>query len=325
MWSKLSRVLAAATLLVGLFPGLAPAQQPITVSGRVTNEANAPMQNVAVSIPQLSVGAYTNAEGRYNFTVPAERAGQTVTITARRLGLQPKTATITLSGSTVTQDFSLAPSAMQLEGIVVTALGIERSRKALGVAQQTIDSSMLTEGARPTNLVAALSGKIAGINVTSATTQGGSARITIRGATSIGGNNEPLFIVDGVAIDNTQYSSNRDALNRGYGGFDYGNAAQDINPDDIASMSVLKGPNAAALYGARAANGAIIITTKSGRGSRGFNITGTQQVTFDTPLRLPDYQNTWGQGFSGEYCESWRQGRAHPVGGPVPANFNYAA
>ena len=143
MTSKLARVLAAATFLLALLPAASAAQQPITVSGRVTNEANAPMQNVTVSIPQAGVATYTNAEGRYSLSVPAARAGQTVTITARRLGLSPRSVEIVLSGATVTQDFALAPSAMQLEGVVVTALGIERSKKALGVAQQTIDSSML--------------------------------------------------------------------------------------------------------------------------------------------------------------------------------------
>src|SRR5687767_13339173 len=132
MTSNLRRALGAATFLLALLPAASAAQQPITVSGRVTNEANAPMQNVTVSIPQLSVATYTNAEGRYSLNVPAARAGETVTITARRLGLQPRSATITLSGASVTQDFALTPSAMQLEGIVVTALGIERSRKALG-------------------------------------------------------------------------------------------------------------------------------------------------------------------------------------------------
>jgi TonB-linked SusC/RagA family outer membrane protein len=323
MTSNLPRVLAAATLLLALLPAASAAQQPITVSGRVTNEANAAMQNVTVSIPEVGVATYTNAEGRYTLRVPANRAGQSVTITARRLGLQPRSATITLSDAAVTQDFTLLPSAMQLEGVVVTALGIERSRKALGVAQQTIDSSMLTEAPRPTNLVSALSGKIAGINVTSATTQGGSARVTIRGATSIGGNNQPLFVVDGIPIDNTQFTTSP-YLVRGYGGYDYGNAAQDVNPDDIASISVLKGPNAAALYGARAANGAIIITTKSGRGSRGFSVSGSQQVTFENPLRLPEYQNTWGQGFSGETCDRWNRGLPSLSGAAVPANFNYA-
>ena len=158
---------------------------------------------------------------------------------------------------------------------MVTALGIEMQKKALGVSQQTIDSSTLTQNVHTTNLVATLSGKIAGINVTSASTEGGSARIVIRGATSIGGNNQPLFVVDGIPIDNSNFASGTEQ--RGYGGFDYGNTAQDLNPDDIATISVLKGPNAAALYGARAANGAIIITTKNGRGAAGFNVFGQHQ------------------------------------------------
>ena len=113
-------------------------------------------------------------------------------------------------------NFTLVASAAQLDEIVVTALGIEKEKKALGVAQQTLDSTALTDGARTTNVVSTLSGKIAGINVTSASTQGGSARVVIRGATSIGGNNQPLFVVDGIPIDNSSYASS--TLQRGYGG-----------------------------------------------------------------------------------------------------------
>jgi TonB-linked SusC/RagA family outer membrane protein len=158
--------------------------------------------------------------------------------------------------------------------------------------------------------------------VTSATTQGGSARVVIRGATSIGGNNQPLFVVDGIPIDNSSYATG--TQQRGYGGFDYGNTAQDLNPDDIATISVLKGPNAAALYGARAANGAIVVTTKSGRGTGGFNVAASTNVTFDSPLKLPEYQNTWGQGFEGDICDVWNRGQAHFSAGPRPAAFNYA-
>jgi len=321
MTSNLTRVLAAATLMLALFPAIAPAQQPIVVSGRVT-AAGAPLQAVVVSIPTLGVGANTDAEGRYSFAVPASASGRTVVLTARRLGYQPQSVQLTLGDAPVSQDFALVAAAQQLQGIVVTALGIERTRKALGVAQQTVDSSMLTENARPVNLVSALSGKVAGINVTSATTQGGSARVVIRGASSIGGNNEPLFVVDGIPIDNSNFTNSTQT--RGYGGIDYGNAAQDINPDDIASVSVLKGPNAAALYGSRAANGAIIITTKTGRGGRGFSVNASQQVTFDSPLRLPEYQDKWGQGFEGDICETWRKGQTHFSAGAPPSGFNYA-
>ena len=314
--------LAAAIALTGLVPAYAYAQQGITVTGRVTTQSDVPLQGASVSIPALSVGAYTNADGRYTFVVSSGRAGQTLTVSVRRIGYQPKSAPVTLAVGENRQDFQLAPQPTQLTEVVVTALGVEKEKKALGVAQQTLDSTALTENARTTNLVSALTGKVAGISVTSATTQGGSARIVIRGATSIGGNNQPLFVVDGIPIDNSNYANGTEQ--RGYGGFDYGNTAQDLNPDDIASISVLKGPNAAALYGARAANGAIIITTKNGRGLNGFNVNASTNVQFDSPLKLPQYQNTWGQGFGGDICDVWHRGGTHFSEGAAPAGFDYA-
>jgi TonB-linked SusC/RagA family outer membrane protein len=312
----------AAGFLVGLAPSQARAQQGITITGRVTTETETPLQGASVSIPSLNVGAYSNADGRYSFIVSAGRAGQTVTVTARRIGYQPQSLQMTLTAGENRQDFKLTASPTQLTEVVVTALGIQMEKKALGVAQQTLDSTALTQNARTTNLVAALSGKVAGINVTSATTEGGSSRIVIRGANSIGGNNQPLFVVDGIPIDNSNYANGTEQ--RGYGGFDYGNTAQDLNPDDIASISVLKGPNAAALYGARAANGAIVITTKSGKGAGGFNVNASTNVQFDSPLKLPSYQNTWGQGFQGDICDTWNKGLTHFSAGAPPANFDYA-
>jgi Outer membrane receptor for ferrienterochelin and colicins len=298
------------------------AQQGTTISGRVTSDAQAPLSGVSVSIPSLGAGAYTDAQGKYSFTVPSTRAaGQSVQLTARRIGFQPQTVTVTLSGS-VTQDFALVSAPTELTGIVVTALGIEKEKKALGVAQQTLDSTAFTDNARSTNLVSQLSGKVAGISVTSASTQGGSARVVIRGATSIGGSNQPLFVIDGIPMDNSNYANGTEQ--RGYGGYDYGNTAADINPDDIASISVLKGPNAAALYGSRAANGAIVITTKTGRGVKGFMVTGNTNIQFDNALRLPKYQNEWGQGYNGDVCSTWKDGQAHFSAGPVPAGFDYA-
>jgi TonB-linked SusC/RagA family outer membrane protein len=147
------------------------------------------------------------------------------------------------------------------------------------------------------NVVNALQGNVAGVHITDAGTTGGSARIVIRGSSSIAGNNQPLFIVDGVPIDN---SSPR---NGGFGGIDYGNNAQDIDPNNIESISVLKGPNAAALYGSRAQNGAVVITTKSGSGagSGGLGLSASVSMTAETPLRLPQYQNLYGQGVGGEF------------------------
>jgi TonB-linked SusC/RagA family outer membrane protein len=322
MTSHLRGALAGGLALLALMAGEGRAQQGTTVSGRVTNESDVPLQGASVSIPALSVGSYTNADGRYSFVVSSGRVGQTVTVTARRIGYQPRSVPVTLTAGANAQDFKLVASPTQLTGIVVTALGIEMEKKALGVSQQTIDSTTLTQNVRTTNLVASLSGKIAGINVTSASTQGGSSRIVIRGATSIGGNNQPLFVVDGIPIDNSNFADRTEQ--RGYGGFDLGNTAQDLNPDDIATISVLKGPNAAALYGSRAANGAIIITTKSGKGAGGFSVSGSTNMTFDSPLKLPKYQNSYGQGFSGDICDVWNRGQTHFERGAAPAGFNYA-
>ena len=136
-------------------------------------------------------------------------------------------------------------------------------RKPLGYSVQELGSDAFTEG-NSDNIVRSLSGKVAGVQVTSGTSMGSSSKVLLRGASSITGDNQPLFVVNGVPMDNSDYSGY--GTQRSTGGYDYGNAIQDVNPDDIESVTVLKGPAAAALYGSRAANGAIVITTKSGKG-----------------------------------------------------------
>src|SRR5213078_897837 len=189
----------------------------------------------------------------------------------------------------------------ELESKVVTALGIEREQRSLSYAAQTIGGDRLSD-VRSNNVVSSLQGKVAGVQVTNSANPFGSARIVVRGASSILGQNQPLIIIDGIPIDNSA------ASNDGYGGgslggYDVGNAAADLNADNIASVTVLKGPNAAALYGSRAANGAIVYTTKSGKGapSTGVGVTASFGATAETPLRLPDYQNQYGQGFYGDF------------------------
>jgi TonB-linked SusC/RagA family outer membrane protein len=184
--------------------------------------------------------------------------------------------------------------------VVVTALGVTREQRDLGYSAQSVSGAQLV-AVPQTNVVSALSGNVAGVHVTSSSVPGGTARIVIRGSKSISGSNQPLFIVDGLPIDN----SSRDNVT----GLDYGNRAADVDPNNIESITVLKGPNAAAVYGSRAANGAVVITTKSGRSSQGKGITATVGVTFDTPLRLPDYHNEYGQGFGGEF--SYLDGRGN--------------
>ncbi|PYP77754.1 MAG: SusC/RagA family TonB-linked outer membrane protein [Gemmatimonadetes bacterium] len=300
MTSNLYRMLAGASFLMATVPLMASAQQATTVSGRVTSEAAAPVPGASVSIPALGVGSYTSNDGRFTFTVPANRVtGQNVSLVARRIGYTPVTAAITLSGSSVTHDFRLATATTQLEGVVVTALGLEREKRSLGIAAQSVAGADLNQTRQP-NIVTALSGKVAGVKVTTSTNFGGSARIVIRGENSIGGNNQPIWVVDGVAVDNSNFTT----LNqqRGVGGIDFGNAIQDLNSEDIESISVLKGPAAAALYGSRAAAGAIIVTTKSGRGApRGFQATASSNITFDQVSKLPEYQNQYGQGYLGQF------------------------
>ncbi len=276
-------------------PAVVVAQQATTVSGTVTSDANQPITGASVSITSLGLGAVTNADGRYSFTVPANRATGTVTLSIRRLGFSPRTQTVTLGRGPVTADFQLAATANQLQGVVVTALGVTREKSQLGTAQQQISSAELTT-TKSQNLVNQLQGKVSGVQITSGGTPGGSTNIVIRGQNSLAGNNQPLFIVDGVPVSN---STRGGSLGNGY---DYGNAISDLNPDDIATLTVLKGPNAAALYGSRAANGVIVITTKKGSATEGRIRTEFNSfVTADRPSVLPDWQNQYGQGAGGSF------------------------
>lgn len=293
MRNSLHRWLAAAGLLVAL-PHVGSAQQPTTLSGRVVNEANAPVNGASVSIAAYNVGSMTDAEGRYSFTVPATRTG-TATLIARRIGFTPQSATVTLGGGAITQNFTLRSAATQLEGVVVTALGVQREKSQLGTAQQQVSSEELTQ-TKAQNVVQQVQGKISGVQITGSGTQGGSTNIIIRGQNSISGNNQPLFIVDGIPVSNA---------NRGGGvvnGYDFGNAISDLNPDDIETFTVLKGPNAAAIYGSRASNGVIVITTKKGANSGGRVRTELSTTyTADEIGLLPTWQNSYGQGAEGEF------------------------
>ncbi|MDR3129464.1 MAG: SusC/RagA family TonB-linked outer membrane protein [Tannerellaceae bacterium] len=188
----------------------------------------------------------------------------------------------------------------ELDEVVVTALGISRQKRSLGYATQELNAKHLTAN-KETNLVNALAGKLAGVRTTNSQGDMGSARIVIRGETSIAGNNQPLFILDGIPVDNSQLFPT--SSTGGNQSRDFRNAIADIHPDDIASISVLKGPNAAALYGSRAAHGVIIITTKKGRpnGLPGLGVTVNAGTTFSTIATLAKFQDVFGQGENGEF------------------------
>ncbi|MEO7648320.1 MAG: SusC/RagA family TonB-linked outer membrane protein [Gemmatimonadaceae bacterium] len=285
----------AIALALTLLPGIAIAQA--TISGRVTSDGGEALPGVALVIQGTGLGAQTDAEGRYRIAISgASATGQTATLTARRIGYVARSVQVTLSSGSMTRDFTLTAAPNVLEGVVVTALGIEREKRSVGTSVQNLTGNEITQ-ARETNIVNSLAGKVSGVTITNAGSQGGSSRLVIRGANSIAGNNQPLFIVDGIPVSNQVVGAPA-----GFGGVDYGNAIQDLNGNDIANVSILKGPNAAALYGSRAANGAVVITTRSGKGSpRGFAVSASSNITFETPLRLPDYQNEYGQGSGGEF------------------------
>jgi TonB-linked SusC/RagA family outer membrane protein len=230
--------------------------------------------------------------------VPADRSTGNVTVVARRIGLQQKTASITLGQGPVTLDFTMAASVSQLEGLVVTALGQTREKSQLGTAQQQLSTQELNTTFAP-NIENQLQGKVSGVNIVGNGTQGGSTSINIRGQTSISYNNQPLFVVDGIPVSN----ADRGSQQQGNGlteSKDFGNVIQDLNPNDIATVTVLKGPNAAAIYGSRAANGVIVITTKRGAaGTSSMDVSSS--LTFDRPSILPDFQNQYGQGSHGAF------------------------
>lgn len=264
-----------------------------TISGTVYDAAtNEPLPFVTVSVKGTTVGQVTDSQGKYNLRMPDNAE----TLVFSFVGYITIEETI---GSRTRINVNLVEDVTSLEEVVVTALGVERSQKALGYAVQKVDGDQLTQ-ARETNVVNSLAGRAAGVQVVGGSSGVGSTSlITIRGESSlIPGQNSPLFVVDGIPINN------RTVSNRSEGNLetDYGNGAQDINPDDIETISVLKGPNATALYGSRGANGVILITTKSGKSGQGFRIDVNQNVTFENALRIPRYQNSYGQGAGGQFA-----------------------
>lgn len=266
--------------VLAVLPGTLLAQQR-TVSGQVTAaDTGEPLMGVTVMVPGTQIGTLTNTQGRYELEVPQGE----VTLSFQSLGYR----TVTRTTSAATLDVALETAPIELEGLTVTAMGIARERRSLGYTLEEIDAEEVSE-IPADNFVSNLQGKIAGAVIKSSPYAGGSTRIVLRGANSLLGNNEPIFVVDGVVVDNSSGGATAS------GGFDYGNAIGMLDPSDIKSISVLKGANAAALYGSRASNGVILIETKTGADARP-GVTASQTVEMTRPLRLPSYQNRYGQG-----------------------------
>jgi TonB-linked SusC/RagA family outer membrane protein len=299
LWKRITSVTAALAMVATA----AAAQQGGTISGHVRTESGGALTAASVTLEGLGLGAYTNDQGAYTVSVPAAQMnGRTVTVTARRVGYAPQSVTVRLtSGANLQQDFSLTANATALTGVVVTALGVQKKRSELGTSVQQVSSEELN-ATHESNVVNALSGKVSGVQITSSGTQGGSTKITIRGANSITGNNDPLFIVDGTPVSNYGRGGSPNGGGLGGANVDFGSAINDLNPDDIATVTVLKGPNAAAIYGSRGANGVVLITTKQGRASaEGIQTSITSSYTWDTPSIIPKFQNLYGQGSGGQF------------------------
>ncbi|WP_246255628.1 SusC/RagA family TonB-linked outer membrane protein [Cyclobacterium plantarum] len=289
-FSRALKCMGILSLLLLLVNSQALWAQSRTVQGLVTESSNGePVLGASVLIQGTTRGTVTDLDGRYELEVPSNEA----ILVFSYIGFQSKELVV---GNRSTIDVVLEYSSEELSEVVVTALGVERETKALGYSVQAVDGDRFTE-ARETNVMNSLSGRVAGVQITNSSSGiGGSSRVTIRGESSLNINaNQPLFVVDGVPISNNIVGSS----GSGNQEVDYGNPAGEINPDDIASMSILKGPAAAALYGSRAANGAILITTKSGKNKKGLGVSINSNTTFDTPLVLPDWQDKYGQGNNG--------------------------
>ncbi|MCC9074420.1 SusC/RagA family TonB-linked outer membrane protein [Flavobacterium sp. F-65] len=255
-----------------------------TVIDAVTKE---PIIGASINIKGTTHGAITDFDGKFYF-----QTGQKFpyTLIVSYMGYK-RTETVVNQNSVV---ISLTEEQNVLSEVVVTALGITKEKKSLGYTTQSLKNKDLVE-AKETNFLNSLSGKLAGVRITNSQGDMGSSRIVIRGETSIAGNNQPLFVVDGVPVDNSQLGS--------FGGAtrDFKNAVADLNPQDIETLTVLKGPNAAALYGSRAAHGVVLITTKSGKGQQGLGISFSSGITISQVATLPRFQNSFGQGSNGKF------------------------
>ncbi|WP_321826115.1 SusC/RagA family TonB-linked outer membrane protein [Maribacter dokdonensis] len=268
------------------------AQETITGTVKDTDGNTIPYVNIVLS--GTLNGTTTNENGIYTIDVPDLSGALEFSV----LGYETKIITI---NNRRTIDIALGDSSEVLDEVVLTALGLKRETKELGYVVQSLDAKGVTE-VKSVNFLDNLSGKLAGVTINQgATGVGSSSKITIRGEASFS-NNNPLFIVDGVPINNNSVFNFTNEAAAGFQEIDFGNGAMEVNPDDIAEVSVLKGPSAAALYGTRASNGVIIIETKSGKNSKGLGISYNTSFFVDSAFQLPDFQNEYGQGNSGEFA-----------------------
>ncbi|MHA8051215.1 SusC/RagA family TonB-linked outer membrane protein [Aquirufa sp. ROCK-SH2] len=285
----MKKILLVMLLMTTVFSSLLA--QSRLVTGKVTTaEDGSALPGVGVSIKGTSKGVATSADGTFKIN-----ASDATVLQFSFVGYQTQSVTV---GKQNTINVVLAPLASELNEVVVTALGLTRTKNSLPYAAQQVKGDELTR-VRNGNAFSALSGKVAGLSIIQGNSIGGSTNVVIRGNKSLTGNNQALFVVDGVPVDNT--NKNSSTQQRGGGGYDYGNAAADINPDDIESMTVLKGAAATALYGSRASNGVIMITSKKAKKGLGLTVNAGLTVGTIDKTTFPTYQNQYGAGYSDPY------------------------
>ncbi len=301
MVPALRRFFATAAAMT-LVPAWVAAQQPAVIAGQVTGDNGRPLAGATVGIAQLGLGATTRDDGRYTILVPANRvSGQQVQLTARAINFKPTSVSVTLAEGQITQDFALVANPLQLGEVVVTGAGTESSVEKLGSVRNNVSAQEIERSQEP-SVINALSAKAPNVTVTASSGMpGASAFIQIRGPRTYNTTGQPLIVVDGLPIDFTTQSTQNFDLVEAAGpitGSDTQGRITDINPNDIEAVEILKGPAAASAYGARAAAGAIIITTKAGKaGPTRFSLRSNFQ--FDRPTEYYPLQRTFGEGTGG--------------------------
>jgi hypothetical protein len=301
-------ILVAAVLLAAAITRT-EAQEPVTIEGIVTGDGQA-LRGASVRITELNLGATTDANGRYSLIVPSSRVrGQTVTLTARATRYQPRSVTIQLVGGSLTQNLELASSRTAAEPNPGHPLP---SREP--VTSDRADSTALGSGF---DLITGLTGRYPGLRVSTSTSRGGSALLLSRGLRSLNGSSNALVVLDGIPLEGTNFTSASQRF--GFGGFDYGTGVQDINPSDVLSVRLLQGAEATLVYGGRGANGVLEITSRNGRGLNGIEVVASHRLLFDSPLILPSFQDTYGQGSQGLY--SFFNGQGAGVNDDVPESW----
>ncbi|RAJ94120.1 TonB-linked SusC/RagA family outer membrane protein [Larkinella arboricola] len=267
-------------------PGAVRSETVDVIRGKVTDEKGEGLPGVSIVVKGTQQGTTSDAVGNFSINVPSANS----VLVFSFVGYTAQEVPV---GSQTSLNIRLLAESRALDEVVVTALGIRRETKSLGYSVTKVDGDNFTK-TRETNFANSLTGKVAGVNISPAATgPAGSSRVTIRGNTSISGNNQPLYIINGLPMDNSQLGGPKGDNP------DFGDNISSINPDDIEEVTVLKGATAAALYGSRAKNGAILITTKSGKGNKGLGVEFNTNNTFEVPFFLWELQKEYGQGYGG--------------------------